>query len=331
MKVKVRNVKREALSNGPIMGIIRQTLILETFEQLEPSREKRAGKAQIPVETVFTFYRDRPQIDVTTKLTNTAKDHRLRICFDVPFVTERCKTASHFGYVERSCEPSEVPSPDVLDATKSSFPEMPSGIQPQKRFIRIEDPNNDEAVTVFNKGLPEVEVLNKQTIALTLVRSIGWLSRSDYPERPMHAGPGEETPGAQELGIEYEYQYGLVLHSKNESMDFSADVSEAATIDSISISFENGRVPRNLLTQLVKIENPSIRISSLRMKDGDLLVTFYNLSTNHQTTSIKFWSRFTKLDEIKIGGSKLVSHKINDGQIEMSFTPREIKMCRFGH
>jgi mannosylglycerate hydrolase len=34
-------------------------------------------------------------------------------------------------------------------------------------------------------------------IAVTLLRSVGWLSRMDLTTRPNHAGPGLPTPGAQ--------------------------------------------------------------------------------------------------------------------------------------
>jgi hypothetical protein len=77
--------KRFITSNGPIMAEIRQTMVLEVFETLDDSREKRVGKVEIPVESTFRFYRDTPRIEIITKLTNTAKDHRLRICFDLPF------------------------------------------------------------------------------------------------------------------------------------------------------------------------------------------------------------------------------------------------------
>jgi len=98
-KIKIRNVKREILANGPVIGIIRQNMILEVFQELDSSREKRIGKVQLPVESDFHFYRDSPRIEIRTRLTNTAKDHRLRINFKLSFHTEICKTETHFGYI----------------------------------------------------------------------------------------------------------------------------------------------------------------------------------------------------------------------------------------
>ena len=46
----------------------------------------------------------------------------------------------------------------------------------------------------------EAEVTPEGVLALTLLRSVGWLSRPDLGTRPGEAGPSLETPGAQLLG-----------------------------------------------------------------------------------------------------------------------------------
>ena len=48
-------------------------------------------------------------------------------------------------------------------------------------------------------------------IALTLLRSVGWLSRDDLHNRPGHAGPAVETPEGQCLGL-HKCSYTLVPH-----------------------------------------------------------------------------------------------------------------------
>ena len=53
---------------------------------------------------------------------------------------------------------------------------------------------------VVAPGLYEAEVTPEGTIALTIVRAVGWLARMDLARRPIPAGPGMPTPGAQCLG-----------------------------------------------------------------------------------------------------------------------------------
>jgi len=72
------------------------------------------------------------------------------------------------------------------------------GSSPQKTYAAISA--GSKGMALFNRGLAEVEAvrLSEQTrLALTLVRSVGWLSRSDLSLRTQHAGPPLATPGGQ--------------------------------------------------------------------------------------------------------------------------------------
>ncbi len=55
---------------------------------------------------------------------------------------------------------------------------------------------------VFVPGPFEYELVEGH-IAVTLLRSVGWLSRGDLKNRPGHAGPGLATPGGQLLGLHH--------------------------------------------------------------------------------------------------------------------------------
>jgi alpha-mannosidase len=56
-------------------------------------------------------------------------------------------------------------------------------------------------LAVMAPGLSEGELLPDGTIALTLLRAVGWLSRYGLATRPEPAGPGVPTPGAQCPGL----------------------------------------------------------------------------------------------------------------------------------
>lgn len=325
--VKVKNVKRHIVNSGPIVAEIKQEMEIEVFESLDPTREKRKGKVKIPVESTFRFYRDTPRIEVNTRLTNKAKDHRLRVCFDLPFSSEVSHTATHFGVVERKGSPATIPDSDELERTHSMFPEVPSGIQSQKRFIRVDDDAGNNAITVFNMGMPEVELENSQRIAITLVRSIGWLSRSDFPERPIHAGPGEETPGAQEYETEYEYKYGFIVHSKETPLHTSADHADAALERALTVSLNQTKVVDELLEPIIQIDNPIVRISSLRVRKDAVIVTMYNMENKEVEIRVELADSFVTCEEVKIDGSIVKEHTIDGKSTRFVFSPREIKMC----
>ncbi len=317
--VKIKKVKRKLTVKGPLFTEIEQGMTLELFENLNESRDKRVGNVTIPVKTVFRFYRDIPRIDIQTTLTNYAKDHRLRICFDLPYSSLETFTSTHFGVVKRKSDPISY----------DSYEEQPSGIQAQKRFIRIEDSSSDLAFSLMNKGLPEVELANNSRVALTLLRCVGFLSRADYDERPMHAGPFLETPGAQEIGKKYIFEYGFVIHSRQEPMYVSDNYSESFCLKPKSILIRNEDLQNRISESILHVVNPWIRISSMRKRYDKLCITFYNLNSESESSTFQVNSKFTKCEQLKIDGRIIEEDTIKDNQLEMSFKPYEIKMCFF--
>ncbi|NWF96041.1 MAG: hypothetical protein HXY34_07835 [Candidatus Thorarchaeota archaeon] len=323
--VSVTDVKRSLRTSGPLFAEVEQSMVLTLRDRLDDTRTARVGKTEVPVESVFRFYRDTPRVEIVTRIVNRTRDHRLRICFDLPFKSEHTTTSTHFGCIRRLAAPEPMPTPDQLRESVSTYPEMPSGIQAQKRFIRVDDANGPDAITVFNRGLPEVELANGYRIALTLVRSVGWLSRSDFPERPMHAGPAEPTPGAQEMGTEYEFFYGFMVHSSSDPLHISAEESEAAGATPLAFTAYKAVFPEKLSSPLLELDNPSIRVSSLRIRGNSLLVTLYNMSDVQETVTLTLAGLQKMADEVKMDGTVIRSHT-ERGRIPVTFAPREIRM-----
>ncbi|MHA1794079.1 MAG: glycoside hydrolase family 38 C-terminal domain-containing protein [Promethearchaeota archaeon] len=327
-KSKLTKIKRMVTIQGPIMSEIKQTGKLVVFKELDSSREKRVGKTSIDIETSFRFYRDLPRIDISTKLRNTTKDHRLRICFNLPFTSKFTKTSTHFGFIKRKGNAEVIPDTKTLEEKHGSYPEKPSGIQAQKRFIRIDNESGKDAFTLMNKGLPEIELVNGNKLALTLLRCIGWLSRSDIPERPMHAGPAEETPGAQELDQSYEFNYSIMVHENSEQMFITAEQADSFAVKTDTIMLYEKKIDESLLSPIIEVENEWIRISSLRMKNNAIMTTLYNFNDETEKTQIKLNKRIKKASVIIIGGATKEELSIKNASMEVIFNPHEIKILK---
>ncbi|HUU77739.1 MAG TPA: glycoside hydrolase family 38 C-terminal domain-containing protein [candidate division Zixibacteria bacterium] len=316
VKRKISQIKRKITTKGSFVCEITQTFLFETFKELNEKRDKRIGKVKIPIKSKFRFYRDIPRIDIETTLTNKAKDHRLRICFNLPYSSNYTLTSTHFGFTKRQAQPD-----NFID-----FIEQPSGIQAQKRFIRVENETNTEAFTLFNKGLPEVELTEGNILALTLLRCTGFLSRSDFPERPLHAGPFLASPGAQEMNQNYNFKYSFSIHSKGEDILFSVDHSDAFNLESKAIVCLESELNDSITKPIITVNNPMIRISSLRMKNKNLYCLLYNYQDIETSTKINFTSNFTVCQEKLIDGTIKNKTAIINRNLEMSFKPFEIKL-----
>ncbi|MFW9853676.1 MAG: glycoside hydrolase family 38 C-terminal domain-containing protein [Candidatus Thorarchaeota archaeon] len=310
--------KRTLIVSGPLMVEFRQNLDLEIYMEVNSSRDSRAGKVLVPVITHFRVYRGIPRIDIKTSIRNITKDHRLRVCFDLPFKAKRTITSTHFGYIKRKSDPEEL----------EQYMEQPSGIQPQKRFIRVEDDKSEAALTLINKGLPEVELEGGTRLALTLIRSIGWLSRSDFPERPNHAGPFIPTPGAQEIGTKFHYEYSLFFHSKSEPISKSADHAEMFSLPTKSKKVTTPLGGDILTHPLIEIDDPNIRISSLRVRHKTLYVTIYNLNGESTNALVTIPSNLRHLEVLTVYGKVKSRHESKGTPLNVVFAPFEIKLCR---
>ena len=128
---------------------------------------------------------------------NNALDHRLRLRFRTDVTQGATFADAAFGPAER----------DVPEAGNAKM-EAVVPTAPLHRYVSLF--NAKRGVTLFSDGLTEYET-RKNEIVVTLVRSVGELSRSDLPERPGHAGWPAPTPEAQCIGP-FEAEFGLLLH-----------------------------------------------------------------------------------------------------------------------
>ena len=82
----------------------------------------------------------------------------------------------------------------------------------QKTFVDLTD--GQRGLAVINRGLPEYEIVpgrKGHTIALTLFRGVGWMSRGDFATRPGNAGPSIDAPEAQCLRS-FRFRYAVMPH-----------------------------------------------------------------------------------------------------------------------
>ena len=145
------------------------------------------------------------RIVLVTTVENHARDHRLRVHFPTPIHTDVSHAEGHFDVVTR---PLALPQP------AEDWREQPVTTHHQRTFVAVND--GQVGLLVANRGLPEYEVMPGKknenggvTVALTLLRCVGWLSRDDLHCRRGHAGPGLSTPGAQCPG-RHTFEYALV-------------------------------------------------------------------------------------------------------------------------
>jgi alpha-mannosidase len=131
---------------------------------------------------------------------NASTNHRLRIRFSTGLEGARTIADAAFHLVERGI-PVVTPEDAAMEHVVRTAP-----------LHRYVSRYGDFAgATIYSDGLAEYESLADGTVAISLVRAVGALSRHDLPERPGHAGWPAETPLAQSLGP-YHASFALAMH-----------------------------------------------------------------------------------------------------------------------
>lgn len=213
-----------------------------SFSMSVPARiaEDRKSRSQetvtIPFRFVYTFYRDEKRVDVDVHFTNTAKDHRLSVVFPLKGLTKLI-TDGYFGPVERKIE--------RFEEDYSSWAELPENQFPAYWFVSVPE----HRLTIVPKGLREIFV-DESGLHLTILRSVGWLSRNDLITRPGHAGPAFETPNAQGLG-EHRVSFSIVLHD-DYSIDKIYEAARRRTIVPLAVQGRFEKIPQKIAIQIEK-------------------------------------------------------------------------------
>ncbi|MEW6568754.1 MAG: glycoside hydrolase family 38 C-terminal domain-containing protein [Chloroflexota bacterium] len=157
---------------------------------LTPDRTARsARRVQLPFSIRMSLAPGVPRLDVTLALDNRAEDHRLQLLFPLAFPVDEAAYDGAFEVVRR---PTHIP------AGGEDWIEQPAPEVPMRDFVLAGD--GQRGLLIATRGLREASVSPDGTIAVTLLRAFGWLSRDDLATRGGGAGPQLPTPGGQELG-----------------------------------------------------------------------------------------------------------------------------------
>ncbi len=136
-------------------------------------------------------------VRVVTQFVNPSRDHRLRVHLPLPQPADHSEAECAFAVVRRGLETEGRPD-------EFGLPTFPS-----RRFVSA------GGLTVAHEGLLEYELVDiddagsAHTMALTLLRSTGMLSRLGMAYRPLPAGPLTPVAGLQLQGRPIEARYAL--------------------------------------------------------------------------------------------------------------------------
>lgn len=235
---------------------------------LSHRRRRSRRRVACPVQVEVTLRAGSPLVEFVTTVENRAEDHRLRVHFPAPFRTDRIYSDGAFLINARSTE-----VPRVEDWAQAPLP-----TRPQQDFSFLHDGRH--GLAVFNRGLPEVEAIPTRTgttLALTLLRCVGWLSRADGL-RNGDAGPRIATPEAQCPG-RHVFHYAVAAF-RGDPID--AGLKRLADAYKSPLLLKQGQRSHTLWKgrSLLSVASPRVAVSAVKKhrSRNSVILRLYNLT-----------------------------------------------------
>jgi len=308
-------VSLKPLAKGPVAATVEIRHRFRVPKSIHAARHARSRKS-VPLDltTLVTVYRDFPRVDFITSFENPACDHRLQAAVRLPFETDRFWIESPFALVERPVGKAALPGADARrDPTRQLLgAEGTYTTSPHKTVALVRE--GEHGLAVMNRGMAEVDAVKLEgatRISLTMVRSVGWLSRGDLAMRTGDAGPSLQTPGAQCLRP-FTWEYAI--------MPFKGDNAQAlaqahAFAYPMLLSLVHGRSEGPNELKVVEVDNPAVHLSAVRpLADGGIEARLVNFSSESQECKVswgKWWTRPRMVDfrgeDVEDGSAKLTS------------------------
>jgi alpha-mannosidase len=183
---------------GALGALRSQLTIRRRFDwpvAIDPRASARsATTVATDVFTVLDLRAGEPFVRVEVRFDNRSRDHRVRFHVPLAGVASGSAAEGQYAVVERGLE------------VEGGHGEVPLATFPARGFVQA------EGVSVLLDHIVEYEVVDGRELALTLLRSFGWISRNGNPYREDPAGPEIAVPAAQLPG-ERSMRFALMPHA----------------------------------------------------------------------------------------------------------------------
>ena len=188
-------VEVEAGPSGPLRGRLTIRRRFDWPLAVDPRQRLRMAET-IPTDVITTLElrAGEPFVRVEVTFENRSRDHRVRFHVPLPATATGSAAEGQYAVVDRGLE------------VEGGHGEVPLATFPARGFVQT------EGVSALLDHIVEYEVVDGRELALTLLRSFGWISRNANPYREDPAGPEVPVPGAQLLG-DRSMRFALMPHA----------------------------------------------------------------------------------------------------------------------
>lgn len=257
------------------------------------ARAKQTVGCEVSIKAALLPGMDR--VDVSVKINNRAKDHKLAVQIPLGKQAEEVLCDTLFAIENR---------PIIRDQHAQEYEgwmEQPNNSFFLKNFAALD--TKGDGLAVFVKGLPQCEVAvgpTEDALKLTLMRCVGWLSRKDLNSRAGNGGWSVATPEAQLLG-EHCFEFAIQPYAGLAPHNLYAKAvafSEGAL--ALQISRQGAPALGGDISAL-RVDDPRLALSAFKKaEDGKgHILRLVNLSSQQVQTALRL-TKPTSVHEVNM-------------------------------
>ena len=300
-------VEVRAVATGPLLGSFEITRTYGWPASTNP-RARSTDRRSVDVVTTVELRVDEPFARVRVAFENPCTDHRVRFHIPLPAPVTSSYAEGQFAVVERGLE------------VEGGHGEHPLPTFPAHGMVAT------DGLSVLLDHVVEYELVDDgRELALTMLRSIGMISRDDNALRREPAGPEVPIPEAQCLGP-IEIEFGLYLHSGSWEEAGSLMQQECFAHPFAVATGTADRSPTSLRRNGLHLSGPNIALTSLRRKENGLEVRLVCEQSKPGTAILR--GEFKQAAKIDLLGTELGSLQVDEGRLELDLAPWEIATLR---
>ncbi len=266
------------LESGPVRATLEVRLRFPVPAAIADHRLGRGYlKTELPLSLRISLIAGLRRVELAVETENVARDHRLRVLFPTGIPAGEVLVRDLLGLVGRPVEPP----------SQAGWVERPGGLGPQRGLLAVAD--DRVGLAVLTEGLPEYEAIpgpQGVTLAVTLLRAVGWLARADLLTREDTVGPPVKTPEAQCPG-RHRFRLGLLTYGAGVGPAELLREAEAFRTGLLGVVAGRRAGERPPTGTLLDIEAPGLVLSALFATPEGLLVRFYNPGPGEETARLR--------------------------------------------
>ncbi|WP_298326903.1 glycoside hydrolase family 38 C-terminal domain-containing protein [Haloactinopolyspora sp.] len=301
-----------ALEAGPLRGVLRVVREYDWPVSLSEDVDRRSAETvRVPVTTLVELRAGEPFVRLDVSFVNPARDHRLRLHVPLSAPVSESAADGQFAVTKRGL------------TSEGGWGEYPLPTFPASAFVSAGD------ATVLLDHVTEYELVDGGAeLALTLLRSIGWMSVNVHPLRDEPAGSQFAVPEAQYLGRTVRTRLAVLAHRSGWAGADAVHWAEQFRHDPLVARGTDSRgadlpEPAAGLT----VTGDGVVASSIRSRDGGVevrLVAMSELPTTATVTGPFDVARRADLLGRPLGTLTVDSPEGETGRVEVSLKAWEI-------